>query len=123
MTDQPTNIQDTQRRFQEARDRYRSMSHEPERVVLDGDRDNNSAAIVNILDYLKDSKDKTTFTPPRAPVVPVRMAANQNKPNADIPIPLPVRPVDPESIIAQNKTNQLVEQRNKNIQKNKAAIS
>lgn len=114
MVAQPKNTNnqdDSQRRFQEARDRYNKLNqgkYQTESLASDSDAD--EVMMATTLDYLRKLSDQNKA--PRVSVKPVK-ADNSNK-VPGLPVPLPVVPVAPEQLIVQEKTNKLIDRLAKN---------
>lgn len=105
---------DSAARFQAARDRYNQMmqSKNTDRESLDSDSDANAMAVANALDLLrKMANDNKVAKIPNVAPVNMRVASNQNK-QPGLPVPLPVKPIDPQALVMQSQTNDLIKKLN-----------
>src|SRR5690606_38750530 len=100
-----TQTEDARARFDAARARYKSLQDTgTNREVFD--QDNEPGDLSEMLRYLqKKADDGALPAPPTIVSSGVPTAANIN----DIPVPLPVKPIDPAMAINQVKTNDLLE--------------
>lgn len=100
------------KRFQDAKERYFRLNQNSTQETLQTRTDNSDEVYLSqAVDYLKQMADREY-----SPIKSYNTVANQNK-LPGLPVPLPVKPIAPEQIIEQAKTNELIKSLNKNISK------
>lgn len=110
------NIIETQDRFKKAKERYSAMMQQTSKKE-DKKRSNleepKQDQVFDLVKMLQNNSESLVAKTPRIVPSKLNFAANDNK--MDIPVPLPVRPIEPESILNQQKTNDLLNQMQKTI--------
>ena len=99
--------------FEQARDRYKQRNNTTKTIE---NKPSNNQTDGNIKDYI-DSAVERFDSKALAPLIKVKTSANDNV-KLTLPVPLPVRPIEPELIAASMRTNELLNQVKKAINQN-----